>query len=400
MDDEHDVRHGSASAGRGRSNATSESGQEPPPAGDDHASRAPADELLSESASAAHEEHLWVREISDFEAMQDLEAASTLMRRNLFGGVAKIRLPFSTQLLTEIENAFPVDGDMFKAVAQSHREYRRGYQAAFVLGTIVFGALLAVWVAFASEYLTLVLDAAAFQSMGHAPWFFTDEGAPNLIGLTFGGPLWLYALLFFIAIACAGIAARFLLRFLLLREIGNNARDLDNTITQRYELILARVLESCSKISSARSKDHWSRRAHHWSIVAQWNAKRAEYIDRYFSTIGWKIWLFNTVWELLYAGLRLALIVAAHIWLLAALNERLPDQAQSTLYLIVFGAGAVFTAYAAYFWFFWDRKANTTWGDVAAANVKATERGHVHEWERLAEAVETLVKTIMDVQAR
>ncbi len=349
---------------------------------------------------AANGEHAWVREIPDFEAPGELAAASRLMNRNLFGNVAMKRLPFSRQLLTEIEEAFPVDADMFKAVAKSHREYQRGFHVAFTVGTGFFAVLLALWVVFFAEYVTLALNGFAFEATSRTSWFFTAEGAPGLFGQTFDAPLWLYALVYAVAIIGAGVAARRVIRFLLLREIRNNARDLDSMITQRYELILARVIDTSGKISSARSKPKWHRRAHHWTIITQWNAKRAEYIDRYFSTIGWKIWLFNAVWELVYAGVRLGLIIAAHIWLFAVLSDRFPSEPQSTLYLIVLAAGVGFAAYAAFFWFFLDRKANTTWGDVAAANVQASERGRVHEWERLAEAVETAVKNIIDVQAR
>lgn len=350
----------------------------------------------SEPSAAAEDEAALSREASapeeEFEGSKELAAATAYMRRTKFGEVSRRLLPFSRQLRDEIRSTFPIDADVFDVVDENYLGVRLRTWLAFIVTTGVLTLILAVyawlvgamWVAPISEALSDVVPfAGAASALG--------EGAISRVVNFLGASIVLFAL---------GVAVRQMSRYFLFTRIENQSEKLGNTITSKYDDIVARVHHVCSKALKARiAGGDWPRRAHDWTLIAQWNTKRAEYIDRYFTTIAWKLELFFERIELFFIAVRVLLIVGAFALLLRFGVDRIGWDQVGQLWPLI----PAFLIFQAYFWIGWvwlNRQPNDIWRKISAMQVQKSEQAKEHQFEEVAELVETLVHNVISVESR
>lgn len=215
-------------------------------------------------------------------AADDVEAADRQIESADFGFVYKRVLPFTMQVRQSIREMYPCDEIIYNKGDNAERRTSTIY---FVLRFITF--------------LLFLIFAAGTASQ--TSLYFTGEKmfgvAPgDALAINMGSRL-------LEAIACVAllggflVAVRYFFRWLLLREIEQSAERFAHEVSQRYSDTTSRTFEMAKEVMDRITQGmSWSESAELYAKAALWNAKRAEYLDRYSTNVAWKNqWIFLRV---------------------------------------------------------------------------------------------------------
>lgn len=186
--------------------------------------------------------------------------------------------------------------------------------------------------------------------------------------------------------ALAGIAVALLrrgVRWYFFHQIERKAERLSYDVFKRIDDISTNVTDACLKSRNRKGRGEWSERARDWIVVAIWNAKRGEYLDRFITTTIWAVRTYIVLAEIAAAALKVGVsLFAASIVF---------NGDTSAAFAGSIGLGAALAAQAIFIWMLWGRKPDDFWTRVFRAYA-AEHEDHADAYsDKIASVVENLV---------
>jgi hypothetical protein len=229
---------------------------------------------------------------SDFPAQAELDEAIAhfVISAQLTGASEKHQTPFTRQLKSDTASRFPADKKYFDKANLVEREVIIWYIVLRVVTLLLFSVLLALQAVIFEETFTHS-PRTETDSWSNVPQKFIDIAA-SVIGVLpqLGDDKEAVAIWRLVLVSILFVLLRIVIRWLWFRELSNKAHQLSYTIFARLEEINSRVTEVCAKVRERVGKGgDWSTRARNWTIIALWYAKRSEYLDRFITTVTWKV---------------------------------------------------------------------------------------------------------------
>ncbi|WP_375202196.1 hypothetical protein [Hyphococcus sp.] len=214
----------------------------------------------------------------DFDAL--LTEVDSHFNRARFGQYSGYKPPFTRQYKAEIKRLFPKDGPVF--------DHLNVNEAATIRRAIAMRSItLVTFFYFAFGFINVISQyrggkfEMTFGAIASSPvLYFRNIEAGSVQGAV-------VALLMYFAIA---FAVRTLTRYILVDKIGQGATRAAN-VTFRYLSAINNSLDKAIDNSSVDEmyRSQWPQRSSDWIKIAQWHAKRYEYIDRYVTAVAWRI---------------------------------------------------------------------------------------------------------------
>lgn len=346
-----------------------------------------------------------------FEGREQLAHVETLMESQArqFGQVSKKIFPFTKQLLNEIRQAYPIDMDVYEKVDESFKNVKSlGRSLAwldFGLGLVLFSFVTVLLMPVLIVITGGSIPDSASVCLAPVAFDWAPCTSVNLIEVKNAiEPLntlkyIIYLVLPALTSMLVFVPFRNFCRNQSKEKMNTNATTLMRLFEKRTSEIDSSVHDNCTQIQYARSMDNWPKRAHAWSLIAQWNTRRAEYIDRYYSTIRWKQeWYFSVIENVQFCA-RIFFSLAVFTTLFTATHFLSGSNVFSSFLLSLVIAVIIFV-YQYWVWFLPSRVSNEYWGKEAAGSDESNKETSSHVYSHLAREVEILVKTIMDNQRR
>lgn len=309
-------------------------------------------------------------ELAVVTGIEELLAANEHIQRTSFGipQNARYELPFSRQLRRSIREEFPVDRELYQEADKRERQTITIYLMMRIIGVIIFAATLAAF-------------GAIYWGWFNGEVFFTDEVAsPQNFGLAMG-------LLAGVAIISWGI--RHAVRFFFFYFMRDRARALSFKFAKRHSDILSRITENCFYGRRRVGQGDWTVRGRNHMKMALWNAKRAEYLDRYVTTIVWLI----RIWVIYMETIFLTLMGVASFVLIAWVVEMIqtmtaPHMGLMTQAIVSF---VLLVPTMIYFWVFSGRKGGNFWTEEFRGQIVQQTVDEEHYFDRIGKYVEDLI---------
>jgi len=223
------------------------------------------------------------------EGAQEYDWAKAHAAEQSFGRVRSILFPFSQQLMAEIRRSFPVDVEIYDAADATRSGVEREY-LSLRLGTF---ALFVIFTLLTYGLALLQLQENPRDLIANVARALAGVMSPPEISL----PITL-AIIAAIGVVCAGL--RTFWRWALFREIDHKADAFAHTVSRRYQEVLRRVVTACQNAEQRGGDRAWPERARRWVRIAVWNGKRGEYLDRYSTTVAWKIRIYLLTVEAIF----------------------------------------------------------------------------------------------------
>ncbi len=218
-----------------------------------------------------------------------LEKVDAYINRSLFAQVSKFRRPFSAQHKDDVRYRLPEDAQIYDEADRLQAKSGEAYLALRIITAcllfIYLGCLIAL-----CQYLPDVVPFA--------------NGVPRLI------------LLIGMAIITGAFLAviRFVLRWYIIEHIVDKlVGKLAHFVASKFNEIKAETNHACSRIDSRTENGTggWAQRAKGWSRIALWSTIRGDALDRYATTVFWKMHVSVTNTERLFRLLKGILLVVA-----------------------------------------------------------------------------------------
>ncbi len=215
------------------------------------------------------------------------EADQALDQANLdgFGKVSTNVTPFSRQIKLECRISFPDDTAAYDAADQNQSRAEKLY---FILRmtTLMAFTLYIVCTFFILRY---------FIENNNVSTLITKVSSISLPA--FRNSETVYLSLLVILSSLAFTLLRFSLRWFFHDRLLNCTARFAHEVSMRYSDIEERMRRCAGDIFIRSEKWEknglsWEESVKLWTRAALWNAKRAEYLDRYSTTVSWKIRLF------------------------------------------------------------------------------------------------------------
>jgi hypothetical protein len=240
---------------------------------------------------------------SPFPAQAELDAAIAHFRSGSVGAPQKYLRPFTRQLKSDTALRFPIDQAYFDRANAVQRQVVGSYLRLRMTTLVLYALLVLIQ---ASAFL------AGFGSQQSTPGD-PDPAKPLgsfLAALPLPPEVGAASLILISAVAFFGL--RIATRRLWFRELSRDAHQLSFEVFKRLDDINTRVTEVCAHVRDRVGEGgSWSERARKWLTIALWNAKRGEYLDRFITTVIWKVQTSIQDIEILFLCIKLALAVAA-----------------------------------------------------------------------------------------
>ena len=235
---------------------------------------------------------------SEFPKLEEYEAARKYFAKTDYGATMRYKQPFSNQLKDEIISAFGVDGEIYRKANEVQKKVCIQYAA---LRVVTLGVFLAT--------LLIQLSGLAGQPIEDAPISKTAyRFAENLQALVNGD-----LILLLIITAIGAFALRWGIRWAFLdKTIEIEAERLSHKIFTYIDSVSEDVTNCCSKARDRTGRGGiWPKRANAWVTIALWNAKRAEYLDRYATTIIWCVRTYTKAIERISQAVKVIATIVA-----------------------------------------------------------------------------------------
>lgn len=305
-------------------------------------------------------------ELAVVSGLEELIAANEHIRRSQFGVPqnSKYEVPFSRQLRRSIREDFPVDGELYAEADVRERQTLIIYFIMRIVTVTLFG-------------ITLFLIALTYRAWFAGEWIFTAN--PTALG-NFGPALALIG-----SVTMVSYVLRRIVRFFFFYFMRDRARSLSFKFAKRYSDILSRVTDNCYYGRRRLGEGDWTVRGRNHMKMALWNAKRAEYLDRYVTTIVWliRVWvLFIEAFFFTIMGLGAAGVI---IWVWMDKPDSSMLAAQFILSLVLLAPLMI------YLWVFAGRKSGNFWTEEFRGQIAEQSAEEEHYFDRIGKYVEDLI---------
>jgi len=197
----------------------------------------------------------------------------------IVGSVPVYKTPLSRQMWAGIAEQFPIDAPHFEAAKKTQRRTVIGYGAMRLVTFLIF---LVMTTAQIGAFAGAMSGADAVEPTGGLLGALLAATA----ALNFSDLQYLLAIP---VIGMVGLFLRSIARRITFHLLGIGAERLSHRVFGRLDLIRMRITEAASKTRDRVGKGEWRERARNWTIIALWNAKRAEYLDRYITVVIWTV---------------------------------------------------------------------------------------------------------------
>jgi len=322
---------------------------------------------------------------SELEFLARMQAADAVAERELqlFGRVAKVVRPFSLQLKQELRDAYPEDKDIYDKADMLQQSAASNYRTLRAVTFAFFAAFMAIVVTLSTLHSSL-RAAAAFDSLTYLSWL--ENGvALNLAIAT-------VALVFYVLRKMARA-------YWLYNVIQNQVSQLAYALGQKQNQLERELASASGRIELRQDANlpnlSWPERAFGSAKILLWFAKRLEALDRYATTVMWKMDVFDERLEWLTwlsKGALLALFV-----LILMSDPKLHSEGTYPNWSIL-GASLVSVVAFAVIWVWSDRADTDYWKQVLLREVHPDAKGKAasgHYFNIVAVRVQNLVAQIM-----
>ena len=316
-----------------------------------------------------------------------------------FGSYSGYYPPFTNQYKREIRKLFPKDEPIFHVIDVN--------EGGTILRAILLRALtLFAFVCFCLGYFYVL------SSFRGAEWTETFGAVP--VGQSLKGG-WASTVVTLFMIAIATWVLRLFIRYVMVDKIAQGATRTANGVF-RY---LSRINNSLDQAIDHSAQDRmfksdWPQRSADWIKIAQWHARRYEYIDRYVTAVAWRIEDRFSVVEAVALGVKYGLVLLAAFvtmgwfgedWAFGSVQHVRPgDLVLLALYLI-----AVFALWGLTLPFSWlvsnislDRlkgaESNNLWVKKFLESVEGFDHERDHIIQKVASVVSSDKTTIMNMR--
>lgn len=229
--------------------------------------RAAAPQMESMDASPnEHEEPLKPQSV-EFKRQSELDAADHFIQQTQFGVVGKKITPFTEQLKREARRFFPIDQDVYDLAQALQREVRSRYAS----------------MRFTTLSLFVIFCASTFVIID-LPVNFTKS-----ITATFPPAMQHAWALEIVIVGIILSVVRNFVRWWITKDQRQAVERLSFKVKERYNEILHDCRIAASEIVHMAGEGSWPERAGKLTKVALWFAIRADYLDRFSTTVLWKI---------------------------------------------------------------------------------------------------------------
>lgn len=272
---------------------------------------------------------------SEFEAIADLKAADALIsKQKLLGWHTKFTAPLSAQLKAEWKALFEQDADFYKKVDTFQRDVILTYA---VLRFVTY-ALFVLYILTSYNILFLKFSVETHASNIFAWLGQVTSGLASFILQLSGDSLWIA----FAVTTGAFFLLRIIVRSIAFVRMNIKAEKLAHRVAnQRWEVLLAGTHAINKAKEPPSSTSDWSQHAGRWTKVASWYAKRAEYVDRYSTTVNWLIQFYINRLENIFSAAKAGtvLALALHTFVLLPIPDflglqALPESSHVTLRIL------------------------------------------------------------------
>lgn len=329
-----------------------------------------------------------VNDCEGFDAVDELRHALKHTRTMHFGKTKKRLTPLSRQVKHEIRDLFPIDYPAFNLADKTKGKIERRTVILRLSTIFVFLAYLALILGATQDFLGVSDKSNALKVFGYGL-----PGLPSIFQGFFQTPLG-YVIYIFVISVFAIAARRTIREFFFMaihRFTGQFAHDLDS----RWDCIDTRVTECC--LAAQKRGANWTLRSNLYTIIAIWNAKRAEYLDRYSTVSAWKIHDFVMLVEYLATGFKFLLALGVFGWV-AYLVYQYHEIQNLRTYISVAAIFVALAATAVGGFLLYGRVRNDKWTEIIRSDIAKSEETDKHHFLKLGELVENLSRTVLEVQ--
>ena len=245
----------------------------------------------------------------------ELETALAYFCSGVVGAVDSYAAPLSRQHRKDIAIQFPADNKYFDFAEKTQWSVIRGY-LYLRIATFTLFFVLTIF-----QTLAFYMSISTNATVDGAGFVFNVFGyslpivKPVLSLISAGQSLPGGVIPIVMVASGLFIFLRYLVRKVGFYILGIRAERLSFDIFTRLDEVSSRVTETCAKARDRVGDGEWPERARHWTIIALWNARRAEYLDRYITIIIWTVRTYILTIERVFILLKIAVMVAGFFWL-------------------------------------------------------------------------------------
>ena len=307
---------------------------------------------------------------------RELAAARAHFQSGEVGAPTRYITPFTEQLMSETAAQFPVDADQYEKVRATSRIVIRNYFFLRLTTLLLFSAMVfsqaAIFDAWRSSFL-----GSEPQPLMLAPLWAAlgDTSLLRSSGSIFG-------------IGAGFFALRIVARKLVFWDLTQRAERLSFSVFRRIDDIETRVTEACSKVR-LRVGDNWPRRAKNWIIIALWNAKRSEYLDRFVTTVIWRVRTYIVNWETFFFFVKMAIVTI----ILIDLEVVAADSGNGGVVGAVFAGLMFLQAYL--LWHRADQRPTSFWTDTFRRSAPGQQEDAEKYVDKISDEIENLVHEVI-----
>ncbi len=328
----------------------------------------------------AHEEMAAEAGITtDFPALDVLKEAQEHFDSIHYGISDTHQLPFSRQLKKSTADLFPRDAALYAEASQTQDAVTHFYALMRLVTFLLFAAVLTLQV----MIFSLPLESAFFSGFYSSA---LSELAQN----------WLVASVAILVVGAVGAIFRYTVRSAFFYFMEVRAERFSFKMFKRIDDIVTEVTVACSRTRDRVGKGgEWSKRAKCWVIIALWNAKRAEYLDRYATTVIWCVRTYNRLALIFFSVLKVSALVTAFavVWSNFAIIGA-GAAAPNTVANVVFSVFLIIQGMTV--WHFLGQKPPDFWTKAFRKSASQVEDGLEHYASKVGSVVENLVHEVLN----
>lgn len=314
-----------------------------------------------------------------FSAVEELRHALQHTRAISFAKTKRRLTPLSRQVFDEIRDLFPIDKAAFDETDRLKEEIVKK-----TLLLRMFTMLTYIFFLCCVGLLTWELLVSSNGPISIFGW----QPSPAVQSFFVYPVTILLASLFTIGV-------RLLIRDHVFMDIRRETGQFSHDLDKRWDCIDSRVTECC--LAAQKRGQGWALRSKLFTIIATWNAKRAEYLDRYSTVSAWKIHDFVALIEIVATSIKIVLALAlfgyfaTYFWKYPEIQNLAVASGLFALFSVL-----AFTAWWGFLWF--GRVPNDKWTEVLRSDIAKTEESEKHHFLKFGDLVENLARTVLEVQ--
>ncbi|MGV6819686.1 MAG: hypothetical protein ACWA5T_04220 [Parvularcula sp.] len=318
---------------------------------------------------------------SSFQAQHELDAANHVIRIVRFGAVpGRVSFPFSRQLRNSCRVLFPDDCDVYNI---ADRNKSRAFLLYVLMRLLTLGTFVGIL-----YFLSAVIYQYQYGAEPAGAVFLFPGWLLNLIGT----PSLVEALVMALADVASLLAARSIIRHMLFFVIKDLARRTAFKLYTRHSDIVSRITEHCANSKRRVGEGAWPERAGKYTKCALWNAKRAEYLDRYSTTVGWLVSYWTTLIELVTNAASLSLLLGLTVMVATNFFGTMEAPAHQ----IVIGRYALLAVvWVGYGVAVMQREKSGFWTEAFRSQTADHDDDDEHYFDRIASHIEDLVDEVV-----